>query len=203
MPLQETDKKRIKSIIESIFIVAAEPLSYAELKETIEGEWDVNAQEMESLIHELQNEYLQDLRGFQISEIAGKYQLCTASQNADWVKSYLRVKNAEGLSKPALETLAVIAYRQPITKVEIEGIRGVNVDGVLKKLTEKGLIKTRGKKEVLGHPFLYVTTEKFLEYFGLKNLEELPQKDELKLGESKNERENSESTEIATENRSN
>jgi segregation and condensation protein B len=179
MTIEPNDLKKIKSIIESILIVSAEPLSVEDIRKTVGESWEITPKEIYLLLQELKTEYLETLRGYQIAEIAEKFQLCTDPQNADWVKKFLQVKNAEGLSKPALETLAIIAYRQPITKLEIEGIRGVNVDGMIKKLIEKSLIKTRGKKEILGHPFLYVTTEKFLEYFGLRSLDDLPQKEEL------------------------
>jgi segregation and condensation protein B len=179
MTIEPNDLKKIKSIIESILIVSAEPLSVEDIKKTVGESWEITPKEIYLLLQELKTEYVETLRGYQIAEIAEKFQLCTDPQNADWVKKFLQVKNAEGLSKPALETLAIIAYRQPITKLEIEGIRGVNVDGMIKKLIEKSLIKTRGKKEILGHPFLYVTTEKFLEYFGLRSLDDLPQKEEL------------------------
>ncbi|MBI1884197.1 MAG: SMC-Scp complex subunit ScpB [Chlamydiae bacterium] len=174
------DLKRIKSIMESLLVVASEAITVDEIQETLEEGFRLTHQDIAALLEELKIEYVQNQRGYQITEIGGKYQLCTESQNADWVKKFLQVKHAEGLSKPALESLAIIAYRQPITKVEIEGIRGVNVDGVLKKLIEKGLVRTQGKKDIMGHPFLYVTTERFLDYFGLKSLDDLPQREELR-----------------------
>jgi segregation and condensation protein B len=180
MPVEASDIQRIKSIIESLMIVAAEPILADEIHKTLSESYEITLKEIVQIIEELSAQYKAEGRGFQISEIAEKYQLCTDPQNAEWVKNFLQVKNSERLSKPALETLAIIAYRQPITKLEVEVIRGVNVDGVLKKLTEKGLIRTKGKKDILGHPFMFVTTEKFLEYFGLKSLEELPRKEELK-----------------------
>jgi segregation and condensation protein B len=179
MKNETPDLRRIKSIIESLLIVSAEPLSVEEIKKTVEDEWEISSKEILDLLQALKGEYQSQSRGYHIVEIAEKFQLCTDPQNAEWVKNFLQVKHADSLSKPALETLAIIAYRQPITKIEIEGIRGVNVDGMIKKLLEKNLIRTRGKKEVLGHPFLYVTTEKFLEYFGLRSLEDLPQREEL------------------------
>ncbi|MBI1869871.1 MAG: SMC-Scp complex subunit ScpB [Chlamydiae bacterium] len=195
----------MKSILESILMVAAEPVSLQDIQETFEGEMEISSLEILAFIEELKIEYLSQMRGYQITEVAGKYQLCTDPQNAQWVKKFLQAAHAEGLSKPALETLAIIAYRQPLTKLEMEGIRGVNVDGVLKKLTDKGLIRTRGKKDIMGHPFLYVTTERFLEYFGLKSLEDLPQKQELSFKKTNgiSERLEHEPEKIETENRSN
>lgn len=185
MVLEASDLAQIKSIIESLLIVSGDPLCMEDIHETLQEKWTLTIPEIVAVINTLKEEYQAGSRGLQITEIAEKFQICTNSQNADWVKKYLKIKNAEGLTKPALETIAIIAYRQPITKLEIEGIRGVNVDGVLKKLLDKGLIKTRGKKEMLGHPFLYVTTEKFLDYFGLSSTDDLPKREELQLRSSK------------------
>ena len=209
MNREPADIQRIKSILESLLLVASEPLTYDDIKNTLASSWQMTTKEILDLMTELREGYEAALHGFQITEIAGKFQICTDPKNAEWVKQFLRVRNAEGLSKPALETLAIIAYRQPITKLEVEGIRGVNVDGVLKKLCDKGLIRTRGKKEILGHPFLFVTTEKFLEYFGLRSLEDLPQKEELngsQLKERKDpdeQKSDEQTSETAAENRSN
>lgn len=173
------EPRRMRSIVESILVVSGEPVSLEDLKQTLGRNWNISIQDIKNLLGELHRDYTQEGRGYQIKEIAGKFQLYTDPSNAEWVKHYLSLKNAHRLSKPALETLAIIAYRQPVTKLEIEGIRGVNVDGVLKKLTGMGLVRTKGRKEIPGHPYCYITTEKFLDYFGLKNLAELPKRDEL------------------------
>lgn len=100
--------------------------------------------------------------------------MCSSPDNENWVKKMYQERTKQKLSVAALETLAIIAYKQPITRVEVEAIRGVNVDNVAKKLTDSGLIKIGGHKDVIGRPFLYVTTRKFLEYFGINSLKDLP-----------------------------
>ncbi len=100
--------------------------------------------------------------------------MCSSPENEPWIKKMRQERNKQKLSIASLETLAIIAYKQPITRVEIEAIRGVNVDGVMRKLSETNIIKISGKKEVVGRPFLYTTTDKFLEYFGLNSLKDLP-----------------------------
>ena len=174
-----SEKSKLRSIIESLMIVSSDLVSAEEIRAVIQKDWPLTTAEIRAALYELQKDYEVSQRGLRIVEIAEKFQLCTSPENAEWVKRYLQEKNVEKLSKPALETLAIIAYRQPLTKLEMEGIRGVNVDGVMKKLLDRGLIAARGRREILGHPNLYVTTDKFLEYFGLKNLDDLPQRSEL------------------------
>jgi segregation and condensation protein B len=105
--------------------------------------------------------------------------MCSSPDNEPWVKKMYRERSKQKLSIASLETLAIIAYKQPITRMEIEAIRGVNIDSVVRKLTELGLIKIGGRKEVVGRPFLYITTRKFLEYFGLNSLKDLPKLEEF------------------------
>ena len=105
--------------------------------------------------------------------------MCSAPDNETWVKKMYQERSKQKLSTASLETLAVIAYKQPVTRVEIEAIRGVNVDGVARKLSELGLIKIAGRKDVIGKPFLYITTRKFLEYFGINTLKDLPKLEEF------------------------
>ena len=105
--------------------------------------------------------------------------MCSQPNNESWIKKMYREKNKQKLSVASLETLAIIAYKQPITRLEIESIRGVNVDGVTRHLLKLGLIKTAGRKEVIGRPFLHITTRKFLEYFGLNTLKDLPRLEEF------------------------
>jgi segregation and condensation protein B len=105
--------------------------------------------------------------------------MCSSPENETWVKKMYQERTKQKLSTAALETLAITAYKQPITRVEIEAIRGVNVDGVVRKLTDLGLIKIGGRKDVVGKPFLYITTRKFLEYFGINTLKDLPKLEEF------------------------
>jgi segregation and condensation protein B len=118
-------------------------------------------------------------------KVAGGYQMCSNPENEQWIKKLYQEKNKQKLSIASLETLAIIAYKQPITRLEIEAIRGVNTEGVLKHLLELGLIKTEGRKEVVGRPFMYITTRKFLEYFGLNSLKDLPKLEEFASIEEK------------------
>jgi len=119
-------------------------------------------------------EYRERNAGLLIVEIANGYQMVTNSEYADWVRKFKSTQVSSKLSMPALETLAIIAYRQPIIRAEVEQIRGVNSDSAIKTLYEKRLIKIMGRKEAPGRPFLYGTTREFLQYFGLKDLTELP-----------------------------
>jgi len=136
-------------------------------------------------MEELRISYLRDGRGFRLVELAGGYQLRTASEFAPYILKLFKEPREERLSQPALETLAIVAYRQPIVKAEIEAIRGVDVSGVLQTLVDRGLVRIAGRKEVPGRPFLYETTRLFLEHFGLKDTEELPHISELRAADPK------------------
>jgi segregation and condensation protein B len=125
-------------------------------------------------MEDLMKEYRERNAGLLIVEIANGYQMVTNSEYADWVRKFKSTQVSSKLSMPALETLAIIAYRQPIIRAEVEQIRGVNSDSAIKTLYEKRLIKIMGRKEAPGRPFLYGTTREFLQYFGLKDLTELP-----------------------------
>jgi segregation and condensation protein B len=145
----------------------------------------VDKETIHALILELQSELEAPSRGLQLVEVAGGYQLRTAKVNADWVKKFLGGRPAR-MGRATLETLAIIAYRQPITKAEIESIRGVDVDGVITTLLERNLIRAVARKDVPGRPFLYGTTGEFLQLFNLKDLTELPtlkETDEISLPE--------------------
>ncbi|HZE12728.1 MAG TPA: SMC-Scp complex subunit ScpB, partial [Chthoniobacterales bacterium] len=128
----------------------------------------------------LKIEYLQQSRAFQLAEKAEGWQLVSDPAYASWVRQLFPALKPARLTPPSLETLAIIAYRQPITHADIEAVRGVAVDGVLQNLMERGLVKITGRAEVPGRPLLYDTTEFFLEHFGLRNLDELPNAEELR-----------------------
>ncbi len=162
---------KLKNIIEALIFSSEVPLTIAQIKQVI---GDIEAEQIRVLVGELQQEYSQRASGVQVIEVAGGYRMCTNRDYAAFVKNLYKIKHVERLSAPSLETLAIIAYKQPLTRLDIESLRGVNVDGVIKTLLEKNLIRTSGRKEVIGRPFLYVTTREFLEYFGLKSLEDLP-----------------------------
>jgi segregation and condensation protein B len=169
------EKAKIRSIVESLLFVNERPLSIEELRDVLE----CNKKDIEVAAEELIQEYERHTSGVCIVRVAGGYQMCSLPDNESWIKKMYQERSKQKLSIPALETLAIIAYKQPITRMEIESIRGVNIDGVVKHLDDLGLIKTEGRKEVPGRPFLYITTRKFLEYFGLNHLKDLPKLEEF------------------------
>lgn len=165
--------ERLRSIIESMLLVSAEPLSIERITGLIiEEEPAVDPAAIEAAARSLL-EASSDERGVRVEDVAGGLQLRTPPENAPFLRRFLQAR-PQKLTKPALETLAVIAYRQPVTKPEIEGIRGVDVAAVLKALLDRDLIRIIGKSDDLGRPILYGTTKKFLELFGLKSLAALP-----------------------------
>lgn len=164
------EDKEIKSVLEAIFFIAGEPISIDSLKNILE----MDGAEVERLVKELIADYTIKNNGLLIAEVAGGIQMVTNPACAPWVKKLLSTAVPTKLSQPSLETLAIIAYKQPIIKAEIEAIRGVNSDGVVKTLLDRRLIKILGRKEVPGRPLMYGTTKEFLQYFGLKDLSELP-----------------------------
>jgi segregation and condensation protein B len=164
------EREDIKSIIESLLFVADNPLTIQRLGEVLEG---VEQKDLRATLDELQAELESGRRGVRLVEVAGGYQLRTAKVNADWVKKLLGGRPAR-MGRATLETLAIIAYRQPITRAEIEAIRGVDVDGVINTLLERNLIRAVARKDVPGRPFLYGTTPEFLQLFNLKDLTHLP-----------------------------
>ena len=164
------ERDRLRSVLESLIFAAETPLTVHRLNEVLEG---IDKKEIISLLQELQAEYETTGRGFRLVEVAGGYQLRTPKENADWVKGLFRGRPAR-ISRATLETLAIIAYKQPITRAEIEAIRGVDVDGVLSTLLERRLVRIVARKDVPGRPFLYGTTSEFLELFNLKDLSNLP-----------------------------
>jgi segregation and condensation protein B len=164
------EREEIRSVIESLLFVADGPLSVQRLGEVLDG---VARDLIQGVLKDLRAELDQQNRGIRLVEVAGGYQFRTPKANADWVKKFLGGRPAR-MSKPTLETLAIIAYRQPITKAEIEAIRGVDVDGVIGTLLERNLIRAVARKDVPGRPFLYGTTPEFLQLFNLKDLSELP-----------------------------
>lgn len=164
------EPENIKSIIESLLFVADGPLTIQRLSEVLEG---VEKEDVRLTLDELQSELENSRRGVRLVEVAGGYQFRTAKVNADWVKKFLGGRPAR-IGRATLETLAIIAYRQPITRAEIEAIRGVDVDGVINTLLDRSLIRAVARKDVPGRPFLYGTTPEFLQLFNLKDLTHLP-----------------------------
>jgi segregation and condensation protein B len=164
------EDKEAKSILEAVLFISGEPITISALKNILE----INEKEVERIAGELIQEYRLRNTGLLIVEVAGGVQMVTNPSCAPWVKKLLTTSIPAKLSHQSLETLAIVAYKQPIIKAEIESIRGVNSDGVLRTLLERRLIKILGRKEVPGRPLLYGTTREFLQYFGLNDLSELP-----------------------------
>ena len=166
----------IKNIVETLLFVNEKPVTIEQFKRVIDT---ANASEIKLALQELIKDYDERDGGMVVVELAGGYQMRTNPHYASYVKDFYKTKHKEKLSKPALETLAIIAYKQPVTRADIELIRGVNSDGVVVHLINKELLKVVGRKDVPGRPFMYGTTKQFLEYFGLKSLDNLPKLEEF------------------------
>ncbi len=186
--MSETDRARIanlatdedarnKGVVEALLIAADDPLGASRLSSVLGRQ--TGAKEIRSYVDDLNEEYAQTGRSFRIVEVAGGFQLAIHGEFAPWIRQLMREKVAPRLSQASLETLAILAFKQPITKAEVEHIRGVSVDGVLRQLMEKGLIRISGRSEAPGRPLLYGTTRDFLKHFGLKTLSDLPRIREL------------------------
>ncbi len=165
----------IKYIIESLLFVADEPLTVDRIKKIL---IQVETGEIRDTMAELTAEYEARGGGFYLDEVAGGYQIRTRPQYTDWIKKLIQPKPLR-LSKPALETLVIIAYKQPIIRSDIEHLRGVDCGGVIRVLLERKLIRVLGRKEIAGRPLIYATTKRFLEIFDLKNLRDLPTPKEI------------------------
>jgi segregation and condensation protein B len=184
----------LKFILESILFSAQKPLSVKEIRDvlsnaaeqddadaTVKALKKTKEPEVTEALEQLTKEHEDAKRSYRLACVAGSWQFVTQPEFAPWLKALVGVKaRPPRLSQPALETLAIIAYRQPITRAEVEQIRGVNVDGTMQTLTERGLVEAVGRAEVVGRPMTYGTSAIFLEYFGLRALEDLPAADELR-----------------------
>jgi len=167
----EAERQRIKRIIEALLFCSDRPLTARRLAE-LSGAPDGRV--ARELARELKREYDAEERAFSVEEVAGGFQLLTRPEYAPWVANLENRRRQESLSKAALETLAIVAYRQPITRAELEDIRGVQSGHILRALIERRLLRVVGKSQELGRPLLYGTTRYFLETFGLRSLSELP-----------------------------
>ena len=172
----KADKKVYINILESLLFSSEAPLTIPKIREIIP---ELKPKEIQDAVNDLNDQYQKSGRTFEIKEIAAGYQLFTLPEYADYVERLFQTKQKSRLTQKALETVAIIAYKQPLTKHEIEEIRGVNVDGVMKTLLTRNLVTISGRAKAPGSPFLYITTKKFLDYFGLKNLEDLPKLKEI------------------------
>jgi segregation and condensation protein B len=180
-------------IVEAIIYAAPEPVTAAEIAKAVRRaaadslapqarDWEsIGTKEIESVIAELGESLAASGRAVELHEGATGWRFVTRADFADWIRALLPEMRPEKLSAASLETLALIAYRQPITKADIEAVRGVSVDGTIQKLMERRLIRTGGRADLPGRPMLYETTEGFMEHFGLKSLDDLPNASELRL----------------------
>ncbi len=170
------DEINLKAIVENLLLVSDKPLVVDKLQEFFEKK--LKKETLRTTLNEIKQDY--ENRNIQIQEVAGGYQLATRHEYAEWIRKFHKLDRSARLSKQALDTLSIIAYKQPITRLEIENIRGVASGGVTKSLLEKNLIRIMGRREVAGRPILYGTSRKFLEYLGLKSISEMPSLEEFK-----------------------
>ncbi len=173
------EREEIKAIIENIFLAADQPVNEGQLQSLLDDGTEKAV--LKSIVDELMDEY--QSRNLQILQVAEGYQLCTRHDYSDWVRKFLKLDKTAKLTQPSLDTLAIIAYKQPLTRTEVEEIRGVDSSGVMRTLLEKKVISPGGRKKVPGRPIMYRTTRKFLEYFGLRDLSDLPTLEDFKKSE--------------------
>lgn len=169
---------RLVELIEALLFAADEPLSTRRLAALVD---DATPAQVEGAVQQLNADYLREKRAFHVREIAGGWQMVTRPEFAPYVSRLFASSSTPRLSQAALETLAIVAYKQPATRAELEAIRGVTVDGVLRTLVERDLVRVAGRAEGIGRPLLYGTSDHFLEYFGLTGLDALPRPEELEI----------------------
>jgi segregation and condensation protein B len=164
------DRNELKPIIENLLLASDQPVSADLLYQTFLGR--SSKEDLQAVLQELQEDY--QSKSLHIVEVADGFQLCTRPEYSDWIRKLLKLDKSFKLSRAALDTLAIIAYKQPLTRAEVDEIRGVDSSGVVKTLLEKKIICPAGRKNVPGKPMMFRTTQKFLEYFGLRDLSEMP-----------------------------
>jgi segregation and condensation protein B len=192
-PAPEETPLPLHRIIEAILFTSQKPVSAKELSNFLKGAAEAakenplvacygktKADGIREAIQTLEQEYADSGRSFEVRESAAGWQLVTRAEFAPWLRQLFPENRQARLSAPAMETLAIIAYRQPITRADIEAVRGVAVDGVMQTLLDRGLIRIAGRSDIPGRPLLYETTQFFMEHFGLKNLDDLPNASELR-----------------------
>ncbi len=167
----------LKSSLEAVLFVSDKPLPLEKLQEVFPGS---SKEEIAAALEELRVDVDNLARAFQLAQVAGGWQLLTRPEHDDTISAFKGIESKKRLSRAALETLAIIAYRQPIKRADVESIRGVSSMEIIKGLLEMGVVRTAGRDNAPGAPLLYSTTEKFLALFGLNSLEELPKPSEMK-----------------------
>ncbi len=174
--LDEKPQNNTKSILEAILFAASEPITVKQFQHAIPK---MNVREIRKALSELKEDYHQMNRSFRLIEIANGFQICTQPEYSEWIRKFYIQQVRVTLSPSALETLAIVAYKQPVTRNEVSTIRGVNSDSVISALVEKGLVRVSGRKEGAGRSLLFSTTDTFLQQFGLKDPSELPSLEEI------------------------
>jgi segregation and condensation protein B len=169
--MDQAQLDHLKAAVEALLFVSEKPVALEQMKTAVQG---AGLAELRDAVNALMADYANAAKGIVIVEIANGYQMLSSPGCADYIREFYKTRHKEKLTKPSLETLAIIAYKQPVSRTDVELIRGVNSDGVVMHLLNKGLIKIVGRKEVPGRPYVYGTTQQFLEYFGLRSLEDLP-----------------------------
>lgn len=178
LPIQDSafSPDEIKSILEAVLFAVSEPISLKQFSQVLNG---ASTRQIRQVLKQLHDEYRDTNRSFELIEIANGFQICTHSKYHSWIEKFHTRQVRVKLSPAALEALTIVAYKQPVTRTEIEEIRGVNSDSVLNSLIEKGLVRIAGRKPGPGRSLLFATTDEFLQLFGLKDLAELPSMEEI------------------------
>ena len=171
------NRQEVKAGIEALLFMATDPIAVKEIEEVLEA----SKSQIKELLEQIQQEYAVDDKGIELIEVGSGYQLQTKADYRSLVKEFHQPEENTSLTQAALETLAIIAYKQPVTRPEVEAVRGVNVEKALKTLQKRGLVEKKGQKETIGCPNLYGTTDQFLDYMGLSSLEELPTPQEFEV----------------------
>ena len=176
-PVEETDlmsEQKLKAILEAILFAASEPITLEQFQDALPG---VDKRTIRNALAELSDDYQEMERSFHLTEIANGYQICSRPEYSEWIQKFYTRQVRVTLSPSALETLAIVAYKQPVTRADVAALRGVNSDSVLNSLLEKGLVCIAGRKA--GRSLLFSTTDEFLQQFGLKDASELPSLEEI------------------------
>lgn len=174
----------LEAVVESLLFISGEAVPLTAIAQTIE----MDKATAKAIIHTLADKYENESRGIRIVEINGAYQMCTAAECFEYIRNMYKSPNRQGLTQALLETLAIIAYKQPITRAQIEEIRGVSAEHAVSKLVEKKLVCEVGRMDSPGKPIMFGTTNEFLRYFGFKNIAELPELEEASKTEDDDER---------------
>ena len=174
--MDQTQLDHLKGAVEALLFVSEKPVMIEQFKDAIAGS---AAAEIKVVLQQLKSDYDNSPRGMSVVEIAGGWQMLSSQGFAEYIREFYKTRHKEKLSRAGLEVLAIIAYKQPVSRTDVEMIRGVNSDGTVMHLLNKGLVKIAGRKEVPGRPYVYATTALFLEYFGLRSLEDLPRLEEF------------------------